>query len=513
MKRIVAAAWMAMGAASACGGAEDGSGPGGSGASAGASNTGGSGAGNTGSGASSTGTTGAGATTGAGGTAAPCGSFQTGNAFEVCSATYLTGAGDDQAGGVDIAPDGTVVYGGSIHPDDFGVEAASLLGGGAAGIVRLSSDGRKVLGVTRLGASVTDVAVAQGGGEIAVSGDFGVAVFDATGSSVKWNVSGSSAAKVAITSDGVVAGLFGKELRIFDSEGKQLGSAMVSTNQSVNDITIDGASKMAFATGFKQDDGAPCTQLQIPFVRAYGFDGSAKWKAYDWNKAEAGAVSDCADSRGYALAMGRDGKLYFGGESHGGNTVFRHLPQNINENAPTVKSDPFNDPYNLNGASPIGFYARFDAATGAIEKGQFVCTRLSSGKGNAARPRSIAADAQGNVVVGGATACCIENGPDKTVNGQPAMPSYAGGGFLLVVNSDFTKRLQWTTFNGSAGGNANGVSVSASSSGIALLMQQNVDTNKNMSTTEIPLLTFDAVSPSPGGGPTDVWLGVMPPAP
>lgn len=450
--------------------------------------------------------------TGSGG-AAPCGTFQVGDAFEVCAATYLTGAEEDTAGGVDIAPDGSVVYGGSLHPEAFGLSPGTVLAGGSAGVARLSADGRKALSVTRVGASVTDLQVAAGSGDIAVSGDFGVAVLDSAAASVKWAAAPGGASRVAITPGGTVAGLFGKTLRVFDPAGGEVGSVEITTNQAVHDIAIDGASETVFATGFKQDDGAPCSQLQIPFVRAFGYDGSARWQAYDWNKAEVGAADECADSRGYALAMGGDGKLYFAGESHGGNTVFRRQPQDLSAFAPNVKSDPYNDPYNLNGAAPIGFYARFDPATGVLEKGQFLCTRLDSGKGNAARPRAIAADQNGNVVVGGATACCIEHGADKTVNGEPAMPAYAGGGFVLVVSPDFTERLQWTTFNGPTGGGANGIAVAAAGSALALLSQQSIDPQKNASTAEVPLLTFDALLPSPGGGASDVWLGVMPPAP
>lgn len=502
---LISAIWLA-----GCG---DGSGTGSGGAGGGATTAAG---GDTAAGGGGGATTAAGGDTAAGGTggaAAPCGTFQTGNDFEVCAATYLTGRGEDTAGGADIAPDGTVVYGGSLHPDSFGLSPVSLLAGGGAGVARLSPDGRKALGVTLLGGSVSDVAVSGGSGDIAVSGDFGVAVLDPSASTVLWKASPGAAARVAAAPDGTVAALFGKTLRVFDASGAEIGSAEVTTNQAVQDIAIDSASGTVFATGFKQDDGAPCSQLQIPFLRAFGYDGAPKWKAWDWSKAEAGGAGDCADSRGYALAMGRDGALYFAGESHGGNTVFRHQPQDISASAPTVKSDPYNDPYNLNGAAPIGFYARFDPATGTMEKGQFLCTRLSSGKGNAARPRAIAADAQGNVVVAGAAACCIEGGPDRTVNGEPAMPTYAGGGFVLVVSADFQQRLQWTAFNGPLGGGANGVAAAAAQSGIVMLSQQSIDPQKNTSTTEIPLLTFDALLPSPGGGASDAWLAVMPPAP
>ncbi|HRI66126.1 MAG TPA: hypothetical protein PK156_17885, partial [Polyangium sp.] len=309
---------------------------------------------------------------------------------------------------------------------------------------------------------------------------------------------------------GTVAALAGTKVTVFDKDGAIVGSFDVSTNREVTDIAVDDTAKLVFATGFKQDDGAPCTQLQIPFLRAYAFDGTPAWKAYDWNKTEAGNASECADTRGYALAMGADGKLYYAGESHGGNTVHRHMPLDLTQDAPVVKYDSYNDPYNLNGAAPIGFYARFDPATGTIEQAQFVCTRLSSGKGNAARPRAIAADAQGNMFIAGATACCIENGPMKTVNGSPAMPTYAGGGFLLVVSSDFKQRLAWTAFNGEKGSGANGTSVAIGASSAALLFQQNIDPAKQTSTTEIPLLTFNAVQSLPGGGESDGHLVVFP---
>lgn len=440
-----------------------------------------------------------------------CGTFQTGDDFLACAATYLTGDGADVAGGVAIAPNGDVVYAGSIAAGDFGVTSTTLLDGGTAGLIRLASDGRNVLSVTRLGSAVTDIAIRRSTGHIAVSGSFGAAVLDSTGKTVLWsNSAPGSVSEISIGHDGTVAALAGTKVTVFDNEGAIKSTFDVPTNREVTDIAVDDATKLVFATGFKQDDGAPCTQLQIPFLRAYTFDGTAAWKAYDWNKSEAGNASECADTRGYALAMGADGKLYYAGESHGGNTVHRRLPLDLTQNAPVVKYDPYNDPYNLNGAAPIGFYARFDAATGTIEQAQFVCTRLSSGKGNAARPRAIAADAQGNVFIAGATACCMENGATKTVNGSPAMPTYAGGGFLLVVSSDFKERLAWTAFNGEMGSGANGTSVAVGVASAALLFQQSIDPAKQTSTSEIPLLTFHAVQSVPGGGASDGHLVVFP---
>lgn len=442
---------------------------------------------------------------------AVCGAFQGGIEFLACAATYMTGASADTAGGVAVTSDGAVLYAGSIAEGDLGATVTTLLSGGTAGIARLSADGRQALGVTRLGNSVTDIAVRRSNDHVAVSGSFGAAVLDAQAKTLLWSSADPGAAtEIAIGEQGTVAALAGKTVTVLDATGKTLTKFDVSTNQAVHDIAIDDTTKLIFATGYKQDDGAPCTQLQIPFIRAYGFDGMLKWKAYDWNKTEVGSVSECADSRGYALTVGPDGKLYYAGESHGGNTVHRRLPQDLSQFANNIKFDPYNDPYNLNGAAPIGYYARFNPSTGANEQGQFICTRLSSGKGNAARPRSIAVSDNGNVLVGGASACCIENGATQMVNGTLAMPTYAGGGFLLAVSSDFTKRLAWTAFNGAMGSGANGVGVATGKATAAILMQQNIDPAKQMSTTEIPLLTFDAVQSTPGGGDSDGYLVVFP---
>lgn len=125
------------------------------------------------------------------------------------------------------------------------------------------------------------------------------------------------------------------------------------------------------------------------------------WTGYDWTRTEAGNEGHCADSRGVDVSIGGDGKLYHLGESHGGNTVHRQMPNDLSTSAPVVKFDAYNDPYNLNGAAPITFYARMDPLSGALEQGQYILTRLSDDKGNAVRGQAIGADAQGRVVVTG----------------------------------------------------------------------------------------------------------------
>jgi hypothetical protein len=270
---------------------------------------------------------------------------------------------------------------------------------------------------------------------------------------------------------------------------------------------VDSANEHLIVTGFKQDDGPPCTQLQIPFIRAYSYTGEVAWSAYDWNHTEVGSVDECADSRGIAVSMGRDGKLYYAGESHGGNTVHRRDPSDYQTmTTKVVKSDSYNDAYNMNGAAPVLFFARFDAATGELEGAQVGVTRLSTGKGNALRPRSITADEKGNMLVGGDAACCIEAAEDKTLNGStPAFGSYLGGAFVLIVPPDFSSRLLWTSLVGPSGGGASVTGVAAGGGRMAATVRQAYE---DKPTTTEPLFTFEALQAGPGGGMSDGLLSV-----
>jgi hypothetical protein len=438
-------------------------------------------------------------------TTAECPAFATGSDLKLCAATYLSGSGDDTVTAVDFAPDGSVLVAGSLVGSELGLTPNLLDGGGEGAVVRLSADGRRALSLTRIGSKVTALQISASTGRVAITGDFGVAVLDASAASIVWKqaVSGTPS-RVAIAADGTVAALAGKSVSVFSAEGEALTTFNVSGSQ-VNDIAIDSGTESVFVVGFKQDDGAPCTQLQIPFLRAYDFSGQLRWKAYDWNRTEVGAVSECADSRGIAVALGRDGFLYYAAESHGGNTVHRREPQALSTMANVIKFDKFNDPYNMNGAAPVGFYARFEPRDGQLLVGQFSVTRLSNDKGNAARPKSIAADEQGNVLVVGDSACCIEGAADKTVDGQAAFGAYAGGAFLLVASADFRQRLQWTSLRGALGEGASAVAAAAGGGRMAFAIAQSLNEG---STTEHPLLTSQALQALPGGGKSDGFVAV-----
>ena len=102
--------------------------------------------------------------------------------------------------------------------------------------------------------------------------------------------------------------------------------------------------------------------------------------------------------------MGRDGKLYFGGESTGGDTIFAWDPKDITVRAPLVTGDAYSDPYNA-GRAQILFVARLKTDTGTLESGTEMVARV---EGEAApQPaasltlRALAVDEVGNVLFGG----------------------------------------------------------------------------------------------------------------
>jgi hypothetical protein len=433
--------------------------------------------------------------------------FAAGDDLSVCTATYLGGPGVDFASAVDIAPDGSVLVGGAFDSYDLGQKPINLMGGGAGAVLRLDGSGRTITSLSRIGGGVSDLEVDRQSGKIAVSGDFGVALLDAAATKVLWNVSlGGSATKVAVGSDGTVAALAGKTITVLDASGATVGTIDVQSATSVNDIAVDGASKSVLTTGYRQDDGGACSQYKSTFVRGYAYTGAMKWKDYDWTHNDVGASGDCADSQGLSLAMGRDGKLYYAGKSDGGNTVHQKDPRDLSKQAPNVSADQYNTPYGFKGANAIGYYARFDPATGTIDKGQFVVARKgadASAEGNACVPSAITADEKGNVYVVGDSAYEIQNHDQKKIGGISVGPYTAYEAFLLVLSPDLSQRLAWTVFTASGPADATGIAA-ANGSGALVAEQSGAQLTKGT------LITTSALQKAPGGGDGEGYLVVFP---
>jgi len=436
---------------------------------------------------------------------------QKSSALVTAWSTYLGKGSSDAANAVDLAPDCSLLIGGSFSGSDFGKTPTVFLGGSSGAVLRLEPTGA-VRAVARLGSAVADLEARvslressearRDSGTVAVAGDFGLAVLAPDLESLLWSVGDQGAAsRVAIGSDGTVAALFGKAVRIYGATGKLLGTLTLS-DSAVNDVAVDGRGQRVFVTGFAQRDGGPCSQLQVAWVRAYSYAGSPLWKAYDWTHAQAAAAnSSCADTRGVRLALGRDGWLYFAGESAGGNSIFRFSPQDLASPAPNVKSDKYTDPYNT-ASNPITYLARLDPASGANLAGQFLLARLDSGKGNTLRPRALAADEAGRVYIGGVSAYAIASRASLTLDGE-VLPPYAGDdAWVLVASPDLKERLLWMVWNAGGKGEVRGL---AAGGGIAALAAR---------VNAAPLHLNNALQPDApsGGGPgfASAWPGWPP---
>jgi hypothetical protein len=448
-----------------------------------------------------------GAAGGAGGNGATsCGTYAPGDALAVCAATYLGGVKDDAIGGVDFAKDGSVLVGMTLPGQDFGVAPVVLNGGTDGAVVRLAANGQTVLSVTRLGKQVTALAVDPSTGNVAIAGDFGVALLDPSASALVWAKAAPGGTAKRISAQGGLVGVVaGTTATLFANDGTQL-SSVANLGKEVNGVAVDAPNQALVVTGYKQDDGDKCQQYKSTFVRSYDVAGKLRWKSYDWTKADVASSSDCADSVGLGLAVGRDGKLYYAGKSDGGNTVHAKDPRDLSKKGPVVSFDQFNQAYGFKGANSIGFYARFSLGDGTIDKGQFVVARKGDGgpntEGNAATPSAIAADEEGNVFVTGTAAFRIAGQDNKTVAGQKVGAYASYEGFLLIVSPDFGQRLSWTSF--SAGGAADGRAVAASGQSAIYAGAQSGDQAAKGS-----LITASALASKPQGG-SDGYLVVLP---
>lgn len=420
-------------------------------------------------------------------------------ALEPTAATYLGLGAGDAANAVDLAPDCTVVVGGRFEGTDFGQAPAVVAGGTGGAVLRLDPRGQKVLKVVRLGTVVSDLEVRRDTGAVAVASDAGVAVLEPGLGAAAWAVGDQGpASRVAVAGDGTVAALFGKTLRVYDASGALLFSKAFG-DAAVNDVAVDAVSRRVFVTGFKQDDGYTCGQLQIAWVRAFDYRGAPAWKAYDWDKTQAGDAGLCADTRGMRVAMGRDGYLYFAGESAGGNFIYSRDPQDFAEPAANVKRGPYHDAYNT-ASNHITYYTRLEPATGAQLLGQVLLARLGSGKGNTIRPLALAADEAGRVYVGGIAACCIAARDALSLNGR-TLPPYAGDdAWVLVTSPDFRADLLWMVWNAGGKGEVRGLAAAGGAAALAAVVRLN------------PFHTHRALQEAGPGGYASVWPG-WPPAP
>jgi gliding motility-associated-like protein len=399
--------------------------------------------------------------------------------LHVETATYVGGAGDNTPINTGVAGSHHVFVAGNFSevkaPRPFIVKNFNGATASSRGrVIHFNTFGDTIISVTNLGNQIDDYEVQNFGQyRMVVGGDFGVSVLDSTGMNQLWNVPpsslwGSGEINVDIDDNGHVVVLRSKQFKVFNANGVSLSGLVTLTDNYVNDITIKRDS--VYVTGFNNGtlDGITCDladpfnglPVQSAFIKAYALVAgnlSFIFKTFGFAGSELG--KDEADTRGYRINVGKDGKLYFLGEAAGGNSVFRWngketIANNGCTNPPTklVTFDNFNTPFNTKSAH-IAFFCTVNPRTGEVERGQYIIPRLSSGVSNSYRIKDgyIHADQKGYVYIGGASAAQFADRDVQHLNGI-LVDKYAGGDMVvLIVNPDYSIRTFWGTFSDELG--------------------------------------------------------------
>ncbi|MBA3700019.1 MAG: hypothetical protein H0W78_14315 [Planctomycetes bacterium] len=366
--------------------------------------------------------------------------------------------GDEVLRATAFQQDGTLVVGGTIGATAPGGLTPLVVGSATAAsegaILRLSNDGRTVLSVTRVSAAVFDLAIDSADRIHVAAGAGGYLVLSSDGSTLVRSKPVGFVRRVDVGTDDRAVIL--RPSNTSDDSATGTGTVFLynaAGDEVVNfagyrntlDVCLDSTSQTIVTIGWRQTsafDGSSTQPVQIAYLRGSDYAGAAKWTGYDWSTDTASdrflnkPTNNMADTRGYRVALGGDGKVYAAFECAGGNTIFRYSPFSITTTVTIVGGDKYHEWYNT-AAEHKTFFARYEAATGAYLKGQRFVSRLSNGKGNAVRVKNgnIAANTLGEVFLTGASA----SGLPLSYEPLPA-GSYTGGAFVLHMSSDFTTR-------------------------------------------------------------------------
>lgn len=410
---------------------------------------------------------------------------------QVVFSSYLGGLGDDKMTGAGILSDGTVVAvgimpGGKLSPSE---RVPSEKGRGDGVLLRLTADCKKVLSVMRFDGSIDDLDT-DAEDNVYITGSFGSAKLSGQAGRFLWRSNvGGEGARIAAGPGGGAALLVEKRISLMEPDGRVQIIWPVDAHH-VTDIACDVENKLIFVTGFNNRRGTPPGQknypVQVAFVHAYDGHGKKVWTAYDWKGQEVADLRLMADTRGYRLAMGPDGKLYVSGESAGGNTMWSRKSQDLSTELPLVKGDKYQVPYNTR-ANHITFVGRLNPRTGDAEGGAMLLARLSNGRGNTIRPRAVAADESGRIYVGGASASY------PPVSAKAFGGDFDGGGaFFCAFDHEF-KRVYATKF-------CSGTTAAIAVSKKAVVAVGDAKAN---------LKTVQPIQAEPVGGESDGWLVVF----
>jgi hypothetical protein len=332
-------------------------------------------------------------------------------------------------------------------------------------IIRLASDGKSILSVTRIAEKLTDIAV-DSLDNVYVGGINGGTIggfykLNPLINTIIWQKNypklvhrldvGKGGTNIVLTSaytnfeENTIPSA---SIYINNNAGVEL-SSFGGESQYTPDVTIDEASQTAIILGFKNfntQGSLTNTQLlpvYVPIIRAKNFDGTHKWKSYDWGSEITSlnwlnrSNNNMADVRTSRASVGKDGKLYVTFEVYGGNHVLRYDPFDIMDTVKIVGGDNFFNFSNTGTETKI-FVGKYNIENGNYMLGQQFTARLGTtlNPGNSvfARNGNIVADENGRVYLTGKSAY----GLPLNIDHQPG--EYTGGAYLLILSPDLSVR-------------------------------------------------------------------------
>lgn len=383
------------------------------------------------------------------------------------TASSLIGDGTDgnQVKVSAILRDGSILIGGHFGEVPFAQNATLVNGAKTTDpwvLLRLTGDGRRVLGGLRFPTALSDLAVDGREGVFIAAGESGMfaftprldrQVYHHENIGFAYRVDAGPMGYHAVLSP---SNVYRREsnggrgqIRIFDPMGNEIHNG--GGHHNTLDITLDETNRAVHFTGWRQarswqpDGNQQTLPVQIAYIRSIGFDGEIRWTGYDWGTSRGednfinNGDNNMADSRGYRCTMAHDGNLYVAFEVAGGNHIFRYSPHDIRDrvtNKFAPGGDHFHQFHNTQSEHKT-FLGVYDPQNGTFITGKQFTARLPRGTGNSWRIEEGDIDISEN----GQTWIAAHSAMGVPYTFAPAtVPQYQGGAVLHGMSADLGRR-------------------------------------------------------------------------
>ncbi|MGB3590032.1 MAG: hypothetical protein WBA23_26030, partial [Tunicatimonas sp.] len=296
--------------------------------------------------------------------------------------TYVGGRGSNFAAESGITPAGKLLLAGTFH-DNMGVAPTALLNANSEStgkVYVMDQWGTAVEQTLVLGDAIYDMDIDEITGEVALLGNFGVAVLHSD-FTLKWSdlatvpdgEDGSYRPRISLAADGKVVAVVQDSdktvVRLYAANGSVLhdNTELYDQDKKIYDLEIssDANHQQYYVCGFTQAH----SNLQVAYLQAYDFSSAAhrNWRTWGFSVggSEGLSLSDNgADTRAYRIKARNGGDVYVAGESAGGGpggfSIFAYNGKDLKTKVADQNNDFFTDGTNSSGPSHITFLSRIN---------------------------------------------------------------------------------------------------------------------------------------------------------